>query len=253
LISGIEKYHITAENIYNWDEKGFIIGISNVVKRIISKEALKSGRVRFAQQDGSREFISLLACICADGTHLPPALIYKGESHDLQVSWVEDLGDDTAYFAASSNGWSCDSLGLDWLEKVFQRHTAAKAGRGRRLLIVDGHSSHVNMAFLDWADKHRIIVHIIPPHSTHKLQSLDVGLFSPLSIAYSKQLDKMMHNSLGMVSMLKKLGWKLSQRNIFFVHLRRQVSGHRTQKRFLKLFANQRLLPVNQLPQHQRR
>ena len=39
-----------------------------------------------------------------NGTHLPPALIYKGESHDLQDSWVDDLGNDTAYFTASNNG-----------------------------------------------------------------------------------------------------------------------------------------------------
>ena len=128
MIAGIEKYHITAENIYNWDKKGFLIGIANVVKQIILKQALKSGRIHFAQQDGSREFISLLAYICADGTHLPPALIYKGELHNLQDSWVEDLGDDTAYFAASDNGWSYNKLGINWLEKVFERHTAAKAG-----------------------------------------------------------------------------------------------------------------------------
>jgi len=40
LINGIEKYNITAKNIYNIDEKGFVIGFSNVVKRIISVEAL---------------------------------------------------------------------------------------------------------------------------------------------------------------------------------------------------------------------
>jgi hypothetical protein len=39
-----------------------------------------------ASQDGSREFISLLACICADGTFLPLALIYKGDLADLQDS-----------------------------------------------------------------------------------------------------------------------------------------------------------------------
>ena len=45
---------------------------------------------------------------------------------------MDDLGDDAAYFAASNNGWTCQKLGMDWLEKVFERHTAAKAGRGRR-------------------------------------------------------------------------------------------------------------------------
>jgi hypothetical protein len=108
----MEKYHITAENIYNWDEKGFLLGIASITKCIMSRAALKSSRIQ-AQQDGSREFISLLACICANGTSLPPSLIYKGTSYDLQSSWVEDLGDETAYFASSNNGWSCNKLGLN--------------------------------------------------------------------------------------------------------------------------------------------
>jgi hypothetical protein len=143
------------------------------------------------------------------GSFLPPALIYKGESHDLQDTWIEDLGDEAAYFAASDNGWSCDDLGLQWLLKVFERHTRIKAGRGKRLLIFDGHSSHVNLKFLDAADQLRIIVHIMPPHSTHRLQPLDVGLFSPLATAYSKALNNMMHKSLGMVYVTKRLFWSL--------------------------------------------
>jgi hypothetical protein len=63
----IEKYRITAENIYNFDEKGFIIGFGRSLKRIITLEALKSGRVTKSKQDGSREFISCLACISAIG------------------------------------------------------------------------------------------------------------------------------------------------------------------------------------------
>jgi hypothetical protein len=175
----------------------------------MSKEALQSGRIKHSKQDGSREFITLLACICADGTTLPPALIYQGESHDLQDTWVEDLGNEIAYFAASDNGWSCDSLRLQWLIKVFDPYTRTKAGRGKRLLIVDGHSSHVNMKFLDAADRLRIIVHIMPLHSTHRLQPLDVGLFGPLATAYNKALDNMMHESLSMVHMTKRLFWAL--------------------------------------------
>src|SRR5436190_4773398 len=98
---------------------------------------------------------------------------------------------------------------IGWRKRLFERHTAAKAGRGCRLLIVDGHSSYVNMTFLDWADRHQIIVQIMPPHSTHELQPLDVGLFGPLSIAYSKQIDKLMHKSMGIVSMTKQFFYSL--------------------------------------------
>ena len=52
-----------------------------------------------------------------------------------------------------------------------------KSDRTRRLLLVDGHSSHVNMEFIDWADRHRIIIMILPPYTTHRLQPLDVGMF----------------------------------------------------------------------------
>ena len=61
------------------------------------------------------------------------------------------------------------------------------------------------MGFLQWAKEHCIIVHILPPHSTHKLQPLDVGLFNPLATSYQKQLNKLMHNGQGMVSMTKRL------------------------------------------------
>ena len=199
-----------AENIYNINEKGFLIGFIAAMKRIMSREAYEKGRVRHATQDGSREFISLLACICADGTALPPALIYQGDSHDLQDTWFDDLEEgDSAYFGTSTNGWSSDAFGLRWLHQVFERHTRAKAGNRRRLLIVDGHSSHVNIRFLNYCDAHRILVLILPPHSTHRLQPLDVGLFQPLATAYSKHLNNITSKSLGMVSMSKRMFWRI--------------------------------------------
>jgi len=91
LNEAITKYNLEPSDIYNWDEKGFLIGHSAIRRRIMTKEAYKTGRIRFATQDGNREFISLLACICADGTTVPLALIYQGVSGDLQDTWIDDL------------------------------------------------------------------------------------------------------------------------------------------------------------------
>lgn len=122
-----------------------------------------------AKTNGNQEFLSLLACICADGTKLPVKLIYKSESHNLQDSWVEDIGEDIAYFAASDNRWSCNSLGLQWLKKVFKQHKKEKAQKTytKQLLIVDGYLSYINIAFLDYVDRHSIIVYILLVHLTH--------------------------------------------------------------------------------------
>jgi hypothetical protein len=82
-----------------------LIGIMRSMKRIISKEAWKSGRIRQAYQDGSREFITYNAYIFAAGTRVFAALLYKGENYDLRHTWMEDLqDDDDFFFGTSSNG-----------------------------------------------------------------------------------------------------------------------------------------------------
>jgi hypothetical protein len=172
--------------------------------------ALKSGRVTKARQDGSREFISLLACISATGRAIPPLLVYPGASQELRASWVEDVTKDSGvHFIVSPSGWSSNKIGRTWLEQVFERYTKPARATTKRLLIVNGHSSHVNMEFVDWADRHGIILLILPPYTTHRLQPLNVGLFQPLSTGYSKQLEDLMSNSRGLVSMTKALFYPL--------------------------------------------
>ena len=84
------------------------------MKRIVPRKHLESKKTLGTNQDGSREFISLLAAICADGTNLPPALIYQGDTYDLQDSWHEDFdhSSEEAYFAVSQRSWTNEDLGL---------------------------------------------------------------------------------------------------------------------------------------------
>jgi hypothetical protein len=42
----MDKYHITADNIYNVDEKGFLIGIAIKMYRIMSQKAYEDSRCR---------------------------------------------------------------------------------------------------------------------------------------------------------------------------------------------------------------
>jgi hypothetical protein len=63
----IERYYITAKNIYNFNKKEFLMGFGRSLKRIMVREALKSERIIKAKQNRSREFISILAYISAIG------------------------------------------------------------------------------------------------------------------------------------------------------------------------------------------
>jgi hypothetical protein len=98
---------------------------------------------------------------------------------------------------------------LHWLEHVFDRSTKKKAGRDRRLLLFNGHNSHINLKFIDYADANRIFLAVLPPHSTHRLQPFNVVLFSPLSIYYSQQINELLTKSLGLVRLIKRDFWSL--------------------------------------------
>ena len=176
----------------------------------MGREAYRTGRIRQNMQDGNREFISLLAFVNALGQRFDPTLLYQGKCRDLQDSWVEDLEDSyPAFFGATEKGWTNDAMGLTWIRKVFNPLTEDIA-RGRwRLLIVDGHSSHVNLTFLELCEGLKIAVLILPPHATHKLQPLDVTCFGSLANWYTAGLNKQINEGLGMSAITKRSFWSV--------------------------------------------
>jgi hypothetical protein len=215
----VTEHGVLPCNTYNMDEKGFLIGILGRSKRVFSKRQWEKKEVKAALQDGSREWITVLASVCADGTAIPPGLIYASANSSLQKTWVANINtlEHNVFVSSSPSGWSNNNLGVTWLKQVFDRHTKEKARRGRdyRLLILDGHGSHVTKAFINYCHEHRILLCILPPHSTHTLQPLDVVVFKPLSSAYSLELTKYLHRGQGLVPVKKgdffPLFWKAWQ------------------------------------------
>lgn len=57
------------------------------------------------------------------------------------------------------------------------------------LLICDGHGSHTTDIMLLKAKEHNIFIFRLPPHCTHKLQPLDVGILGPLQSKFSENID----------------------------------------------------------------
>jgi hypothetical protein len=118
---------------------------------------------------------------------------------------VDDIeaGEHGAHLGHSPSGWSNNDLGLAWLEQLFDRETRKKARRRWRLLILDGHGSHVAMDFISLCGVNKIFLMVFPPHAIHNLQSLSVAMFAPLSSAYSKELIYYLQCSQGVLSIKK--------------------------------------------------
>jgi hypothetical protein len=86
-----ERFDIPDELVYGADETGIQSGIG-VAERVIGPAGAK---IQHQQRSGTRENITVLPTICADGTSLAPTVIYKGEA--FQTAWLQDNPLDARY------------------------------------------------------------------------------------------------------------------------------------------------------------
>jgi len=70
----------------------------------------------------------------------------------------------------------------------------------RRLLIMDGHSSHITANMIAYCMRHAIDLLILPPHTSYVLQPLDVSVFSPLKRALAVETDAASRPDPGRIS-----------------------------------------------------
>jgi DDE superfamily endonuclease len=106
--------------------------------------------------------------------------------------------------ALSDIGWTNNKLGIQWLLH-FDKHTKGRTVGTRRLLILDGHKSHNSLQFQELCKEKGIITLCMPAHSLHLLQPLDVGCFSPLKAAYSRQLENLIRSSINHITKIEFL------------------------------------------------
>lgn len=148
--------------------------------------------------------MTVIEGVSVAGTLLDPMIIHQGKSHI--VSWYAYVdADEPAIFVVSRKGWTDNELRVEHIREVFDKQTRTmfvpiqiiqniltlhSSNTETRLLILDGHNSHMSPEFLIYAIEHNIIVLCLPSHTSHVLQPLDVGLFAQLQRYYSAELDK---------------------------------------------------------------
>ncbi|CEL60399.1 hypothetical protein RSOLAG1IB_12348 [Rhizoctonia solani AG-1 IB] len=182
-----KKYEIVSRNvprcsIFNMDEKGGTVGEVNRAKVLVRKSTRP-----IVIQDGNRENVTIVECISADGTAIRPTYIFKGKY--ILSKW-KDNDPLHANFTVTDNGWTNTDVCLSWLRDVFDIETREKAAGLPRLLIWDGHVSHMSYGAALYARENNITLFCLPPHSTALLQPLDKVAFGPLSKVLSEEIEK---------------------------------------------------------------
>ena len=158
------EFNIQDKDIYNIDEKGFIISIIAKLKVIILKYEFGSKHIT---QCGNRDWVSLIECVSIDGRVLKPWIIFKAKLK--QKAWFEALGN-RGSIAVSKNGWTDNEIGLKWLRDCFHQETETVTAEGDyRILYIDGYASYISTVAIDFAIKNKIILLCLPSYSTYVL------------------------------------------------------------------------------------
>jgi len=178
------KYGIQDCDFYNFDETGFMMGM--ICGNMVVTSSERKGRAKQLQA-GNREWATAIECVSADGFALPPFLVVQGKHH--LASWYTECGLPGPWvIRTSTNGWTDNETGLDWI-KHFDKHTKARRQGGWRMIVLDGHESHLSAIFEQYCQENNIITICLPAHSSHLTQPLDVGCYSVLKRMYGREIE----------------------------------------------------------------
>ena len=181
LKSAIDNFHPPATRIWNLDETG----INTVPKsrQILCKTGTRQvGQIRSGERGVN---VTMCSCVSAAGMALPPAFIFprvRFTSQMLRGAPAGSLG------LANSSGWMKQEIFPEVLSHFIENMPVSKDQPG--ILIMDNCKSHITLAAIDLAREHDLTLLTLPPHCSHKMQPLDVGVFGPFKRFYSSFCDE---------------------------------------------------------------
>ena len=141
--------------------------------------------------------------ISADGRIHDPLAILPRKTHprslDIDARVLQMC------FAHSESGWMTRALFELWTEHILipQATAARDSPNDRILLLLDGHSSRASVRAIEMMQSHGIDTHVIPAHSSHITQPLDLCVFE-IELSALRELDSLPDLLLGCRSALHK-------------------------------------------------
>lgn len=181
----LEKYKITPNRIYNVDETA-IMTVPKKRSRCLSLRGKRQVGCISSSERGI--LVTVEICMNATGVFMPPMFIFP------RVRAKPELLDDappgsTAHY--HSSGWMQKDIFLSWFNQFIDFSKPSK--EHPVLLLLDGHTTHTkSLELIEKARENNVVMLCFPPHTTHRLQPLDVSFMAPLSTYYTSEVQKWM-------------------------------------------------------------
>ncbi|XP_068907656.1 uncharacterized protein [Tenebrio molitor] len=213
-----EKHNITdPSQIYNMDESGIQTVPSKLSKVVAHRGRKQVGALTSAERGQN---VTVVLCMSAAGYFIPPAIIFPRKRRNELLFSGAPLG---TLKLQNESGYMKTDLFLQYL-KHFQKHVRSDL-ENKVLLILDGHGSHKSVEAIEYCREHGIVLLCLPPHCTHKMQPLDVAVFSPLMSAYNEEVRLWMKNNPGKIVTLYNVSYLFGKAYRFSATMNNALSG----------------------------
>ncbi|XP_053395668.1 jerky protein homolog-like [Mercenaria mercenaria] len=175
------------EFIWNVDETGLMM--EHNPRHVICMK----GTTPQAITSNRGKTVTIIASGSAAGIRLPPYYVFPG------MRWNQDLltgASPGSVGTVTESGWSNSAVFMEYLEQHFLKHVSTKDHPV--IILFDGHKSHVNLTLSTWGEANNVVFFVLPPHTSHVTQPLDVGCFGPLKNIYHSECQAYMRRNPGM-------------------------------------------------------
>jgi len=129
---------------------------------------------------------TVVCAMNAAGHYIPPVFLFKRQKMNDRLTRNCPVG---SIGLPSPSGWMDYELFIKYMDHFIK--FAKLSETNPLLLLVDGHghSSHKSLSLIDFAREKYITIVTFPPHTSHRLQPLDLTVFGPLKTACNKVID----------------------------------------------------------------
>lgn len=182
---------VKPEHIINYDETN-ITDDPGRKKVIVRRGSRHPERVI----DSTKSSTSVMFSCAADGTLLPPYIVYKAEH--LYSTWVEN-GLKGAVYNRSKSGWFNLDIFEDWFRTIAIPYFRKVDPSVTKAIIGDNLSSHISPWIIEQCQEMNIKFILLPPNSTGLTQPLDVSFFRPLKYHWRKTLEDWKNKNRGTI------------------------------------------------------
>jgi hypothetical protein len=184
----LTRHNFSSRRIYILDETGN--STAHVPPKILCAKGTKQvGSVTSGERGIN---VTMIAAINAMGNHVPPMLIFPRvhfKDHMIIGAPAGSIG------GANPSGWSNEVLFVKYLNHFIACEKPST--EDPVLLILDDHESHISIEAITLAKSNGIVMLILPPHTSHKLQPLDRTVFGPYKTDNNNYLNNSMLENPG--------------------------------------------------------